>query len=195
MLDSYKQGTQFLVVNDKDEMFALLKGSNSSKALSEAAMKQVRRKYASYSTFSSKVKGVGSKSALLVVRKGPVRWVGAVYNEGGFGPGDADLAVASRMGGHRPPFKIFERFWNDGLFWRKYVQYAFKKQVFGGPALEKIEEEQARTDIQTNREGWVYGKTWASQDVEKERQFLTGMHRGEGLADVEDIRTIRWVNF
>ena len=188
MFDKFKRGVQFLVTKDKETMFALIKGANSQKPVSASAFAQITKKYQSYAAFTM-AKG---STALLIVRNPNVRFVGVVHCDQGMAPHDFDLAVAATRGDR---FELFERFWSDSVFWSRYVQYAFKKQIFGGDKLEMVEQEQQRTDIKSNRDGWVNGRTWQSQERDgfEDGGAWAGSHRG--LGDVDDIRTRNSVNF
>jgi hypothetical protein len=188
MFDKFKRGVQFLVTKDKDTMFALIKGANSQKPVSASAFAQITRKYQSYAAFTM----AQGSTALLIVRNPNVRFVGVVHCDQGIPPHDFDLAVAATRGDR---FELFERFWSDSVFWSKYVQYAFKKQIFGGDKLELVEQEQQRTDISSNRDGWVNGRTWQSQERDgfEDGGAWAGSHRG--LGDADDIRTRTAVNF
>ncbi|MEO3384813.1 hypothetical protein [Mesorhizobium sp. CAU 1741] len=183
------------MTKDEDLMNAIIKGSGSTKELSSSARATVSKKLASFKLFRSSISTIGPRTAYLIVRNPSTRFIGVVYSEDGINNHDSDLAVMAAVRKNQT-YSVFERFWSDGIFWRKYVDYAFRKRIFGGPQLDAVEDEQQRSQITTNRDGWINGRTWYDQANDGADSplpsTLAGGHRGEQ----EELRTLRGaVNF
>lgn len=196
MFEKTKRGTQFLVTKDEDMLKAIVKGKASTKALSPKAAAKFDKGLVSYKAFRSSISDIGKCTAYLVVRTPETRFVGVVHNEAGISGFDTDMAVLA-MTRRNETFSIFETFWADGIFWKKYVQYAFRKRIFGGPQLAAVEEEQRKTKIRTNRDGWVNGNTWQEQNQDGFRAppaMQIGGFRGESEAPINTRGAINFSN-
>ncbi|HEX7389647.1 MAG TPA: hypothetical protein VF286_06020 [Acidiphilium sp.] len=196
MFDKLKSKTEFLAVTNKDLFFALLKGRGGTAGVSASALKRIQERYQKFERFSGAVKDLQSRTCFLIVTRGSPRFAGVLHSPDGVSKGGLSYDLAKSAPAVRSGLTVFECFWSDNLFWKKFVTNVIDKNKIGDDYWQdQVEQEQSQTRATTNIGGWVNGDTWATQASrnQESRDFIAGTHRGS--ENIEDISSLGAINF
>lgn len=194
MFDKLKGKTEFLAISDKDLFFATLKGQAGAQPVSASALKQIQNKYQKFQVFSGAVKDLQQQTCFLIVRRGTIRFAGLLHKATGISKVSLSYDLAKSAPSVRQDLTVFECFWSDNLFWKKFVTNVINKNKLTDDYWQdQVEQEQSRLNATTNIGGWVNGQTWAAQSSRNQemRDFIAGSHRGSA----EDISSLGAINF
>ncbi|HEX7391284.1 MAG TPA: hypothetical protein VF286_14335, partial [Acidiphilium sp.] len=119
-----------------------------------------------------------------------------LHSPDGVSKGGLSYDLAKSAPAVRNGLTVFECFWSDNLYWKKYVTNVIDKNKIGDEYWQdQVEQEQSQTQATTNIGGWVNGDTWATQASrnQESRDFIAGIHRGS--ENIETISSLGAINF
>lgn len=196
MFSKLKRKTEFLAITDKDLFFALLKGQGGAGKVSDQAFETIQNRCQKFELFTKSVKDLQRHTCFLIVVRGAIRFAGVLHNPDGVSKTTICYDIAQTAPGLRKSLTVFECFWSDNLFWKKFVIAVINKDKIGDEYWQtQIEQEQSSTQVTTNIGGWVNGQTWATQASRNREMsdFIGGGHRG--VSDIENVSDLGAVNF